>query len=338
MMVRRVLLFARWVLPCAVLILKTPVATAQVRPASPPAAYAPAALRAALAFGPVSGPMYKGQAARSVPLAFGLSALVPGAGQVYNREWVKAAAAVAIELGVLWGWSSWREKGAEGRDAYQAMAHMHWSPVRYSLWLNDYTVYLNTLPGGPPVDAEPIAIDPALFSLDFSQPGGWSTVQQLAVRRLILDIRALETRVYHPQTGARFSHQLPFFAEQQYYELIGKYFQFAPGWDDYYALTRDGRATWIDADGNFIDSIDPEATAADGTKAFASDRFFHYAARHGEANDYFRRASRVTILLFANHLLTAVEAAISAKLQNDRLRVRVGQHQAEPALVLQLSF
>jgi hypothetical protein len=50
-----------------------------------------------------------------------------------------------------------------------------------------------------------------------------------------------------------------------------------------------------------------------------SDRFFQYAKDHAHANDVLRRASRVTTLLIATHFVSAIEAAVSAKLHNDRL-------------------
>ncbi len=300
--------------------------------------YTATTLRSALAHGPLSTDVPGLRRSRSVPLAFGLSALVPGAGQAYNRHWIKASVAVAAEIGTLWAWSSWRSQGLSGRDEYQATAHAHWSPVQYALWLNDFTSYLNTLPGGSGIEADLITIEEVLYRVDLSRPSAWTSNQQLAVRRLILDIRALEMLVYHPETGARFSHQLPFFGAQQYYELVGKYFQFAPGWDDYTFLVRDGVASWIDEDGNFIETIDPEKTAPDGSKPNVSRRFFAYADSHAAANDYLRRASRVTILFFANHLLAAVDAAVSAKLHNNRLQTRLGFYQREPMLTMQLSF
>jgi len=292
--------------------------------------YTPATLRTALMHGTEM------QQPRSVPLSLGLSALVPGAGQAYNRDWIKAAVAVSAEVGVLWAWSSFRSRGTSGRDAYQATAHANWSPVRYALWLIDYTTYLNNLPGSAPISSDGIVIDPLLFDTDLSRPDSWTSAQQVAMRRMILGIRAVEAQVYHPETGARFSHQLPFFGEQQYYELIGKYFQFAPGWDDYVFLTRDGLATWIDDEGNFIASIDPEQSGPNGSKPNVSSKFYDYAERHGKANDYLRRASRVTILLFANHLLAAIEAAVSTKIRNNRLRTRVTLLQQQPAMLLQI--
>ena len=298
----------------------------------------PAVFRAILIHGTLTDDMMHEVRSANVPLAFGLSAALPGAGQLYNRQWIKASVAAAIEVGILWAWSSWRLQGHRGRTAYQATAHQHWSPVRYALWLNDYAAYLNSIPGGMVVRPEPITVEEALFRLDLSDPGRWNAEEQLAIRRLIQAIRTLEALVYHAETGARFSHHLPFFGEQQYYELVGKYFQFAPGWSDYQFLEIDGRPTWVDANGQFIRSIDPEETGPDGSKPNVSRRFFAYAEKHAEANDYLRRASRVAVVFVANHLLAAIDAAVSAKLRKNRLHARLSPGQRMPLVTIQFSF
>ncbi len=261
---------------------------------------------------------------KSVPLAFGMSAIVPGAGQAYNRSWIKAAVAIAGEATVLLLYRSWHQKGTDGRNAYQMEAHAHWSPIRYASWLNDYMQYLNRLPGGQPVTAAPIDISPLFSSINLTNPDTWSQSEQLAIRSLIQEIRRVEGVVYSGNTGAAFSHVLPFFGEQQYYELIGKYFQYAPGWDDYVALMRDGQVTWINENGEFIPSIEPETGESGDTKAHVSSRFYGYADSHADANTYLRRASRITTLLIVNHVLSAVDAAIFARLHNRRVQVSLG--------------
>ena len=262
-------------------------------------------------------------ASRSVPLAFGLSALVPGLGQAYNGQWIKAAIAAGLEVALVAGYATWRNKGLDGRDAYQVYAHTSWSPIRYADWLNDYMVYLET-EFGTRVDAMPIELTSAIRGIDVTNPGGWTTDEQHLVRDLITQIRAVESEVYHPETGATFSHKLPFFGEQQYYELVGKYFQFAPGWEDYVALEdENGNVTWIDSEGNFIATIDPELTGPDGSKPNVSATFFDYAEDHGRANDYLRNASRLSLLFVVNHLIAAVDAAVFARLHNNRLQARL---------------
>ena len=151
---------------------------------------------------------------RNVPLAFGLSAVVPGLGQAYNRQWVKGAVALGAEVALIAGYSTWHNKGIDGRDAYQAFAHEGWSPLRYAMWLNDYIVYLETeFP--TPINATPIDITDQIRAINFQNPDGWTDAERVIIRGLFNEIRAVEDNVYHPETGASFSHKLPFFGEQQ---------------------------------------------------------------------------------------------------------------------------
>lgn len=256
---------------------------------------------------------------RSVPLAFGLSAMVPGAGQAYNRHWIKSAAAITLEATIIALNRTWLRDGRDGRRSYQGEAHQNWSALRYAYWLNDYAQYLNQLPDGRSINADPVPISADVHAIDLTQPDGWTSSERLAVRELFLEIRRLEGSVYHALTGASFSHKLPFFAEQQYYELVGKYYQFAPGWSDYEALLRDGRPTWIDDNGQFIESIDPEVSTPDGELVHVSDQFLAYAKQHADANTLLRRARRISSVLIVNHLLAALDAAIFARINNLRV-------------------
>lgn len=276
-----------------------------------PAAEAPTAtqLRAAMLQPQAAAPERQQVAnGRSVPLAFALSAALPGAGQVYNRQWVKAAVAFGLEVALFVGYQSWRQRGLDGRDAYLAYAHEHWDPAKYARWLNDYRAWLvdeqGRVIGTPPAQVP--------TGIDFSQPDSWDANTRALVRSFFEDIRTLESDngVVHVETGATFSHKLPFFGEQQYYELIGKYFQYAPGWEDY--------PDWL-ADGEANQYIDPERTGPNGTKANVAGRFYEYASDHARANDFLRRSSRLSAVFVVNHVLSAFDAAISARLHNNRV-------------------
>ncbi len=59
------------------------------------------------------------------------------------------------------------------------------------------------------------------------------------------------------------------------------------------------------------------------SKPNVSPTFFRYAEDHGEANDYLRRASRVSLFFVVNHLIAAIDAAVFAKIHNDRLQATV---------------
>ena len=68
-------------------------------------------------------------------------------------------------------------------------------------------------------------------------------------------------------------------------------------------------------------------TADDGSKPNVTDTFFRYADDHGQANDYLRRASRLSMFFVINHLIAAVDAAIFAKVHNNRLQASVQMSQ-----------
>ncbi len=147
--------------------------------------------------------------------------------------------------------------------------------------------------------------------IDFRNPDAWSQADWDVVLNFFSQIQNVEREMFHLETLAAFSHTLPDFSEQQYYELVGKYYQFAPGWEDYPA--------WRDENGEFTVAIDPSMTGPDDSRPNVSARFFQYADDHAHANDVLRRASRVTTLLIATHFIAAIEAAVSAKLHNDRI-------------------
>jgi len=266
---------------------------------------------------------------RNVALAFGASAILPGAGQYYNKQKVKAIVAISLEAAAITGYSVMRSRGNSAEEDFQNVAHNSWSPARYATWLNDYTQYL-TDEFGATVTAPPVTI---ASGINFQNPSDWSSSQSQDVHRMIDEITAVERQLFHPETGAAFSHQLPDFSVQQYYELIGKYFQFAPGWEDYPA--------WKDAEGNFLVAIDPEHTGIDGSKPNVSDSFYRYAREHADAQDMLRRASQISLLFVFNHLIAGIDAAVNAKLHNDRLDTSLGlayDPAGRPAAVTRLTF
>lgn len=248
----------------------------------------------------------KAEKERNVALAFGASAIFPGAGQWLNGQRIKALVAVGLEAAIITSYVVTRKSGLDEEDAFRAFAHSKWDPTKYASWLNDYRDYLIAEHAGS-ISAPPVNI---ISGIDLFQPSGWSAADRDLVQEMFNQITAIEREAFHPETGAAFSHQLPDFADQQYYELIGKYFQFAPGWDDYPA--------WRGTDDEFLSTIDPELTGPGGSKPNVSDTFYRYARDHADAQDLLRKASRISTLLVFNHVIAGIDAAVSAKLFNDR--------------------
>jgi hypothetical protein len=99
-----------------------------------------------------------------------------------------------------------------------------------------------------------------------------------------------------------FSHRLPFdefnntvIRNHEYYENIGKYDQFQIGWDD------------------IEDYLFPPPY---GDSAIVSPNRSTYLNMRKTANDYFQNANTMIMLSLANHVVSAFEAALTAKKYN----------------------
>jgi len=224
---------------------------------------------------------------RSIPLAFGMSALVPGLGQAYNRDWVAAGIFVAAEVALLTAWLVMKNNGNQGIEEYEQFADNGFSPIKYAEWLNGYSGY----------DGAPVPL-PSITDDEFRFPDMWTSAERAEVNAFFDDIQAAERQSIYLTTGASFSHVLPYHGEQQYYELIGKYFQFAPGWRDYEGQPDDDPRVVMPPDSDF----------------------YFYSVIHAEANDDLRRASWAGVLVVLNHFAAGAEAAVSAKLHNNAVR------------------
>ena len=84
---------------------------------------------------------------------------------------------------------------------------------------------------------------------------------------------------------------------QQYYELIGKYDQFVAGWSDLH-----------DANGNPTQPVQ-----VDSAKNFDSDIRQAYEDRRDDSNRYLKRAINMAGFALINHVISAVDAARTAR-------------------------
>jgi hypothetical protein len=203
---------------------------------------------------------------KSIWIAAGLSALIPGAGEIYAESYWKAALFIAIEAAAWTVAYTQDRKGDQQTDSFQAFADRHWSVVKYAKYaetLKPGTTYNWRIPGTEGMD-------------EFDRP--WTQVNWAELNRLERDI------------AGYYSHTLPPYGEQQYFELIGKYPQFNQGWND-------SPPTF-----SYGDPLTPN--------------FLYYSGERGKANDYYTNASRWVTIALLNHLLSAADAAWSASIYN----------------------
>jgi hypothetical protein len=207
---------------------------------------------------------------KSVLIAAGLSLLIPGTGEWYAGSYWKAALFFAIEV-AAWGFAySYDQRGDRQTEDFQAYADGHWT-------VNQYTEY--TRLNAKAMNGQ---VDPATYALyNPDQTVNWSELN-----RLERDI------------GGWYSHTLPAYGTQQYYELIGKYPQYFSGWSD--ANT----------------SLPPVYPIV---KANLPPNSLWYDGERGKANDYYATATTFVTVAFVNHVVSALDAAWTASSFNARL-------------------
>jgi hypothetical protein len=217
---------------------------------------------------------------RKSPLLAGLfSVVLPGAGEFYTENYWRAGGFLVAEASLWVVYAVYSKKGDNQTALFQNYADVRWSVVRYAEWIEENATKLN--PDATSITG--LVIGPP--DLPPWQRVDWDKLN--ASEDLIAQM-----------VGNGFTHRLPHRPEQQYYELIGKYPQFASGWDD-------------------AGSITPEDIVASNV----SQRFLDYSKMRGKANDFFNVASTMASLVVANHVLSALDAAWAAWQHNNNLKL-----------------
>ncbi len=215
---------------------------------------------------------------RSVWLAAGLSALMPGAGQLYNKSYLKSALFVAAEAAAITVGLIYDKKGDDQTAVFENFALEHWSVARYALWTITNLSSLN--PNLQPDNYANLFLDPNKTQVNWD-----------VLNRLEEDI------------GGYYSHRLAPFRDQQYFEMIGKYQQFNPGWDD------------------FGDEHTPYTYGDPLT-----ERYLFYSGLRGKANEFYDIAGTAVILVIVNHVLSVIDAAWTTASYNKSLETNVSLH------------
>lgn len=219
-----------------------------------------------------------------------LSLILPGAGEFYVGDYLKTAIFLTIEAAVITTAVIYDNKGNDQTDFFQKYANENWSVVRYADWIKD------TFYGGE---------DPGIVTNRDPSLPPWKQV----------DWNRLKEAEREKNVG---SHHLPLYGEQQYYELIGKYYQFTSGWDDY-------------SGGNISDF---------------TPHLLYYAHEHAKADDYYNVAAKAVIGIYVNHFLSVIDAVWSTINYNKSLAVKIRMEEVYfadrmelvPTLKLSFSF
>ncbi len=224
--------------------------------------------------------------------AFLASAVIPGLGQAANRQWWKTALFVTAEATLLGIYIHRENRGRDGERYYEKFGNEHWSVVKYARYIaeihepnrHDYDFYdLLTEHGQEVYEQNDGVVEPS-FDIGVDWP--------------IIDIDALrdaERNSLH-SNGNAFSHDLPDYGSQQYYELMSKYYQFSPGWSDWNSNIHD-----------------PESNVA-------SEHFLYHAQIGFDFNNDLGVARNMLTALVVNHFVAAFDAYFTQKLRSARMQ------------------
>lgn len=204
------------------------------------------------------------------PLLAGiLSVLIPGAGEFYSHSYLKSVIFLTLEAGLIAVAIIYNNKGDNKTEEFQNFAdnvtdNSGWSVVRYANWINQFK-------------GKNIRINPNT-NLKPWERVDWN------------ELNAVERSI----TG--FSHTLAQHGEQQYYEMIGKYYQFSPGWWDYKGGANNSQI---------------------------SPGFSYYSGLRGKANDLYNVSTKAVVGIYINHFISALDAVWSAVRFNKDLELKL---------------
>lgn len=241
-------------------------------------------------------------------LAFLSSAILPGSGQMVNKNWIRGGIYAALEVTTIYMMIDFNNRGERGQRRYEQFADQNWSVTQYAQWLISYhdvngidNPELENLRNSLG-DAEP-AFDPDV---------DWQNVNIDLLRKVERNTPFIRSDAQQNR-DTNFSHILPAYGSQQYYELISKYFQFQSGWSDY-----NTNQFFIEPGGGN-----------------ASSFFFRGAALAEEFNDDFRLSKNLRILLFANHVISAFDSFFTFQLKQNRVKATTS---ASPTRLVTLNY
>ncbi len=239
---------------------------------------------------------------RSPGIAAVFSAIVPGAGEFYAESYWRSALFFIAEVALWTTALHYQNKGRQGERDFVAFAdglapngagfandgRARWDAVRFAERMSEIYTTERFLNSGLVPNANQIR----QMATELGTEQRLNEIRNRDYRFL----NAFERIAVSAANNATLSHTLPPYGDQQYYELIGKYSEYAIGWYDY------------------------DVTRMNNRFEIHSAVYLQYASMRGMANQNLKTASNFFSLVVLNHALSAVDALIATNQYNDRIR------------------
>lgn len=236
------------------------------------------------------------------------AAILPGSSQLAQGKFVKALTFLAIEATALYIYIDRQNNARRVEDLYHQFGDENFSVVLYADWLVRFNQY-----HGRNVDLQDLATEGSVIdpnSISGNARNDWRLVDINALRELE------RNTLFGGNSGNPFSHFMPDYGSQQYYELMSKYFQYGPGWKDF--TVAPSNITW--------------------GPASMSDGWFYHGSLGETFNDDYRLARNMLNLLIMNHVISSIDAFIVSKQRKISLEADLVGQQAAPGLTLGMRF
>lgn len=225
-------------------------------------------------------------------LAFLSSALVPGLGQAAHRQWWRVALYAGIEIGAVYVAIDQKNRGDRLQRDYNQYADEHWSVVQYAQFLTRYTQLDMNLEDVLTQRGRTELENNGYLRPTFNNETDWR----------LINLRALneyEQQTLYRSSGRAFSHVVPEYGSQQYYELVSKYFQYGPGWRDW----------------------NRDVSIIDGGVADMPASWQYHTGLEETFNDALRLSRNMSMILIANHVFSAFDALFTSTIREHRRQV-----------------
>ncbi len=246
------------------------------------------------------------EAPRTIPaIALLSSAIIPGSGQAANGKWGRAAAYFLIDVASILYYVDRNNTAKRNEQAYEEYADKNWSVLAYAQWLVEYSRANN-------LDNEYDQLESHIFGKSpnwGNTPLDWLKVD-LAIIRPVEDATLF---YYLDHVESTFSHHVQDYGSQQYYELMSKYYQFQPGWRDFYEGS-DGNGGWTN-DPNHLYRYSWDVN-------MLTLNFIEGRDRAEEFNNNYRQAGNILKLMLVNHVVSAFDAYFTVKLKNSKIETQ----------------
>lgn len=225
-----------------------------------------------------------------------LSAIIPGTGQFYAKSPFWGAAFLALEIGAWAGVATFHAEGMDLEKEYKAYVDKYWT------YYDDYDD-----PSMPYFDYGTAEEEFTYLEYEYyvATTVGHDTHGEFVGSLETWEGKTWSQKQYYlPTVG--FTHELdPKDKDQQYYEMVGKYDQFAAGWPDA-----------DDQDDPFIDNTTGQATWRFST---LNTRRETYLNMRKDSNDALDMSKNFTMVVLTNHLISALHAGFTVTRHNKKL-------------------